>query len=378
MGGPIKTLVCSDSYYPPRGGGDISLRLIVSHLHANGYDVSACYIGRTRDPDIVSYPQDLATGVRGLWPRQWVIGKKWKGLVRRTIQETDPALVIVQQTVAAATAQVCAESSVPFVVVLNSVDQFCLGSFWGGHPWKCMYNCLGCNDSGPRTLQYPFFLAEVMRMRKFLPKAAGIVVNSVFMQATLKSLWGLDSHVATPIVPPFEGRQPVEMGGDILFFSPVQHKGVDIALNLAKAMPGEHFTFVGDAKERTKNEMLSVGNLRYIPWTSDVETIFSKGKLLIVPSVVPEGFGRVCLEAMNWGIPCVASAVGALPETVGDGGSLVSRHRDLDAWIEALRPYSDARYLAEKSEAARAHARTYSTSAGMHTLSEWLRSVVDV
>ncbi len=71
-------------------------------------------------------------------------------------------------------------------------------------------------------------------------------------------------------------------------------------------------------------------------------------RLLVVPSVFPEPFGRVAAEAMINGIPALVSDRGALPETVGDGGIVLP----LPAWMqpgdrripaaEEVRPWFDA------------------------------------
>jgi glycosyltransferase involved in cell wall biosynthesis len=49
-----------------------------------------------------------------------------------------------------------------------------------------------------------------------------------------------------------------------------------------------------------------------------------------------EGFGLPPVEAMACGAAVVASSVGALPDVVGDGAALVTRH-DVEAWAGLLR-----------------------------------------
>src|SRR4029077_10946199 len=64
-----------------------------------------------------------------------------------------------------------------------------------------------------------------------------------------------------------------------------------------------------------------------------------------------EGFGLPPVEAMACGGAVVASAVGALPQVVGDGAVLVSARR-VDDWAAAIRPLvNDPQARAELSAA---------------------------
>ncbi len=51
----------------------------------------------------------------------------------------------------------------------------------------------------------------------------------------------------------------------------------------------------------------------------DMPAAFATAALAVVPSIEPEAFGRISIEAQAMGCPVVVSELGALPETIGKG-----------------------------------------------------------
>lgn len=52
---------------------------------------------------------------------------------------------------------------------------------------------------------------------------------------------------------------------------------------------------------------------------SDMAAAYRLASIVVAPSVVPEGFGRVPIEAMAMGVPVIASRLGGFVETMRDG-----------------------------------------------------------
>lgn len=68
----------------------------------------------------------------------------------------------------------------------------------------------------------------------------------------------------------------------------------------------------------------------------DMPAAYAAAALVVAPSLVPEGFGRVPVEAQAMGVPVIASALGAFQETIVP---------DVTGWLV---PPGDATALAEK------------------------------
>jgi glycosyltransferase involved in cell wall biosynthesis len=86
-------------------------------------------------------------------------------------------------------------------------------------------------------------------------------------------------------------------------------------------------------------------------------SIYAETRVLLVPSLWEETWGRVATEAQFSGIPVLASDAGGLPEAVGQGGILLRRDTPPEIWADRLRAlWGDTAIYREKREAALVHA----------------------
>ena len=76
-------------------------------------------------------------------------------------------------------------------------------------------------------------------------------------------------------------------------------------------------------------------------------------KVLVFPSMIDEGFGRVIVEAGFYGIPAVSTMRGGQIEAVGEGGILISS-TSIKEWQRTINNIeNDYQYYLELSNKAR-------------------------
>lgn len=106
-----------------------------------------------------------------------------------------------------------------------------------------------------------------------------------------------------------------------------QAKGVSVLVDAVKLLrsPGVQILFVGDGPERSVIERrireLGIGDrvhlLGFVPHDL-VPAVLTHADILVLPSIYEE-LGSVLIEAMQVGLPIVASRTGGIPEVITDG-----------------------------------------------------------
>jgi hypothetical protein len=153
---------------------------------------------------------------------------------------------------------------------------------------------------------------------RLLEQVHGIVTVSAFMQDYILRWAGLDSSVLRfPVYGsgPFNNLASFDKGF-VTFINPCAYKGMSIFVKLAELFPGVEFGAVPSwgTIETDYARLKTLANVTILEPSENIETILAKTRLLLVPSLWPEAFGIIVVEAMLRGIPVMASNVGGLAE----------------------------------------------------------------
>jgi glycosyltransferase involved in cell wall biosynthesis len=168
------------------------------------------------------------------------------------------------------------------------------------------------------------------------------LANSQFTADRWRALCGLHCEVIPPVIRP-ENYIAASRGDKVLFVNPTPIKGVQRVFELAAQCPDLAFLVVESWHLEPHWRRLcqyragQLGNIEWLAPTDDMRAIYAQGRVLLMPSVWEESFGRTVVEAQLNGLPVLASDRGALPQTVGAGGLILDPHAPVQVWADALR-----------------------------------------
>lgn len=166
--------------------------------------------------------------------------------------------------------------------------------------------------------------------------------NSAFTAQRWRVLYGIDCAVIPPVVAP-EPYVAGRTGDRVLFVNPAPIKGVEMLFALAQACPDLPFLVMESWhldpawRDWCRHRAALLGNIEWQGPSRDMREVFARSRVLLMPSVWEESFGRTALEAQLNGLPVLASDRGHLPALVGGAGFTLAPEAPVAQWAQALR-----------------------------------------
>lgn len=209
--------------------------------------------------------------------------------------------------------------------------------------WQCLVHYFPHRCGGLNPLTMASLYRRESQRRDLLDHYAGVVMFSEFIQreyvrhgVARRRTHRLPCHVpSSPHSRPRRTTDSAALPSRILFIGRMEElKGGHVlldALPMAQKALGRalRVSFVGDGRSREQWESqarrvfppgASV-RVEFTGWLGPEETtrLLGEADLLVVPSLWPEPFGLIGLEAANCGVPAAAFDVGGISEWLDDG-----------------------------------------------------------
>lgn len=120
-----------------------------------------------------------------------------------------------------------------------------------------------------------------------------------------------------------------------------KEKGFNELIQTFSSLCDIRLNVIGDYQEEVYEKCKRLNNIKFYGQLPHAETLkfISKSSCLILPSYT-EGMPNVLLEAMSFGIPCIGSRVGNIPEML-EGCGLLIEPRSYEELKEAIIKMSD-------------------------------------
>ena len=189
---------------------------------------------------------------------------------------------------------------------------------------------------GPFEMElFPWYRAPL----KFLPRAlARISVHLATQVVCVSETVGIGVRkirpaVPTLVIPNWLAGQSVpqivrnEPGQQIIIVCASRlerYKGIHLAIEAMREVPGAKLIVVGDgpyraALEEMSAELVASGKVEFAGFQKNMQPYYELADVFCMPSLGPEGLPMSSLEAMGRGIPCILSDLPVHREITDDG-----------------------------------------------------------
>lgn len=295
-------------YYPAHGGGDKSNRLLMEALAARGHD---CHVV-ARLTNLSAADEERYLNLLCDRPVEQV--RAQGGVVSFRLRGVQ-VQVVANRNLRAFFGEVVARFG-PDVILASTDDpaQILLEAALGS-PARVAYLARA-------TLALPFGpdCAFPSAQRAARIAQCDVVVGVSQYVADYMRRWGHIEHALhVPISLMEPGPWPWLGSPDnefVTMVNPCAVKGIVIFVELAARMPHVRFAAVPTwgATPADRRALEELPNVTLLEPVDDIDRLFARTRVLLVPSLWAEARSRIVVEAMLRGIPVLASNVGGIPE----------------------------------------------------------------
>lgn len=307
-----RVLLLAQHYYPPIGGGELTFEAWLGALRDAGIPV-----------EVLCHGTGTPLQRDGIWVHYGSDGPD----IERFVAAHRPDLIITGGFWTPLAVEVGHRHGVPVWSYLQSIDHFCPDAPRMAH---CDRNCPECPSWQRRT-------AFVEAQKQGVLQADRIFVNSGFLGGQVEAFIGRKDWVCIPpaiVFPALTGERTADF---ITLSTATRYKGLDTFLEISRHMPDQRFLLVGRGDPESEGiDLREYPNVESWGWV-EPSRFLEASRMVLVPTVGPEAFGRVGPEAQAAGAIPIVSGFGGGREAIGEGGLVVEAHLDPMAWVQAIR-----------------------------------------
>ena len=371
----MKILLVND-YGFPLGGAESYVLWLREALTQRGHTVRLVSSDRERNGKKVLADYTLPHSGHFWNLDSWFNWKAYKAF-KKILSIEKPDVVHFNNIFYTLSAAVCfAAKGVHSVLTIHDYQAICLrdktladGEICCQALKSCKKGCLAETGAAFAVLKRQLMQSSIARTRIRISPSR--YLQSEFERNGIKNV----TVVPHPVFTQGASKSPQE-SKDFLFLGRLEkQKGVKVLLEafaeVAKKYREPRLIIAGDGRERLRLEgMVETYSLedrvKFLGWVDEAEKqkLFSASFCLVQPAIWPEVAGLGLYEAAAWGIPCIASKVGGIPEFLEheetgllvDYGNVAQLHQAMCRFLE--RPEDALRF----AEAAKASCNTLSES----------------
>jgi glycosyltransferase involved in cell wall biosynthesis len=348
------------------GGAEKSVRIIRDGLGRAGHEVRVLASTKlmTGSEDVFAdYLVPVITGWPGAKAARYLWHQEAYRRISRIMAEFQPDVVHLHTIGEFSPAVLAATRRTPRILTVH-----------GPEPWTkdlLRWNLGSAADGGPLSVPDRLFWLYLRFAQRtaFLRLVRGVdrvlAPSRYFAQAVGPDVGRVPVHVLPNGIDRIaDPAEPVDDRHLVYVGRLEKVKGVHVLLDayrrMLTEMPDARLTVVGDGRERAgleagARDLVEAGGLRFTGWCSaaEVSGYLTAASAVVLPSLWPENFPTVALEALQLGRPLVGSRVGGIPELIGqDNGALVPPGDPAALAGELTRLLGDRELLAKMGRAS--------------------------